>query len=295
LNLLFECVPNVSEGRDASVIEACARAIESSGAHLAHRTSDPFYNRSVFTFFGTARAIEHAAGALAAVCVERIDLRAHRGVHPRIGALDVFPVVPMPGATLEDAATAARGAAARMWARAGLPSIFYGAAALSPAREFLGDIRRGEFEGLAARAAAGERADAGDVLFHPAAGTAAVGARGLLIAVNFELENGEIEQARAIARLLRERSGGLRTLRAMGFAAGAAIHISFNVTDPGAVPLARLTALCRSAAQRFGARLGKTELIGLLPRAAAMDAIDRAFNGEEMASAGFRETSGLPP
>ncbi len=265
----------MSEGRNVQTIDACARAIEGAGARLAHVTSDVHHHRSVFTFFGDAATIERAVAALATVCVERIDLRAHAGVHPRIGALDVVPVVPMQGASLADAAEVARAAARAMWTAAGLPSIFYGAAATVPSRAQLADVRRGDFEGLAAREAAGERPDMGDRLFHPSAGTAAVGARDVLIALNLELAGVSLEAARAIARTLRERSGGLRTLRALGLAAGDTIQLSFNLTGAQAVPLDRLAALAARAAARYGGRVTAMELIGLIPRDAVARAVER--------------------
>ncbi|MDQ2858097.1 MAG: glutamate formiminotransferase, partial [Candidatus Eremiobacteraeota bacterium] len=148
---IFECVPNVSEGRDSAVLDACADAIESAGPRLANRTRDAVHHRSVFTFFGERGAVLAACVALARVTTEKIDLRAHRGAHPRIGALDVLPFVPFGSATLDDAASVAREAAARLWAQCGVPSFFYGAAAVSDARHLLADVRAGQFEGLAKR------------------------------------------------------------------------------------------------------------------------------------------------
>jgi glutamate formiminotransferase len=274
--MIFECVPNVSEGRDAATIDACAVAIKSAGALLADVSSDADHHRTVFTFFGDAEAIVRAAAALAIVCAERIDLHGHDGVHPRIGALDVLPVVPMGDATLADAARVARDCAHAMWGAARLPSLYYGAASESPGR-LLADIRRGQFEGLAARAQAGERPDAGEALFHPSAGTVAVGARPILIAFNLSLLRADVAIARRIAATVREQGGGLRSLRALGLQAGETIQVSCNLTDPGALPLHRLIGLVDRMAAHEGARVGNCEAIGLLPRAAVQEAVRRAF------------------
>ncbi|HYW54975.1 MAG TPA: hypothetical protein VE826_13470, partial [Dongiaceae bacterium] len=153
----FEIVPNVSEGRDAAVIDACVGAMEAHGVRVVHRTSDPVHHRSVITAVGRASQTVAASVALARVTHARIDLRAHRGAHPRIGALDVLPFVPLGDATLDDAVTLAHRAAARIWRELGVPSYLYGAAASAPHREHLANVRRGEFEGLADRLAGDER------------------------------------------------------------------------------------------------------------------------------------------
>ena len=147
---LFECVPNVSEGRDEAILGACVAAIESAGAKLADRESDSVHHRSVFTFFGDRATVVNAAVALAEVTTAQIDLRAHRGAHPRIGALDVLPFVPLDSATMPDAVAVAREAAQRIWEAVRVPSIFYGAAATDEKRRVLADVRAGEFEGLVA-------------------------------------------------------------------------------------------------------------------------------------------------
>ncbi len=262
---IFECVPNVSEGRDPAVLDACANAIESAGVRLAHRTHDVVHHRSVFTFFGERDTVLAASVALARVTTANVDLRAHRGAHPRIGALDVLPFVPFGSATLDDAAALAREAGERLWRECGVPSFFYGAAAASEARRLLADVRAGEFEGLA------NRRDAPDsgAGFHASAGAVAVGARAPLIAFNVVLAGGDLALARRIARDMRERSGGLRTLRVLGIALdGGRVQISCNVTDVAAVPLHRVVGLVRALVTRAGATVERTELIGLVPRGA---------------------------
>jgi len=266
---LFECVPNVSEGRDAAVADACAQAISRAGATLANRTSDPVHHRSVFTFFGEAEPVLEAAVALARVTTERIDLRKHTGEHPRIGALDVLPFVPLYDASLEDAASVARSAGERIWAATGVPVFFYGAAAAREDYRQLPRARRGGFEGLCARWEAGDRPDLGDVALHPGAGAVAVGARAPLVAFNVVLASDDVRIARKIAATLRESGGGLRTLRALGIDLGdGRVQVSFNVTDTEALPLDRLVEVVRRQARRAGVAIAGTELIGLLPRRA---------------------------
>ncbi len=264
---LFEIVPNISEGRDASTVDAAVDAMISAGARVIHRTSDPVHHRSVITAAGSAAQVVAAAVALARVTLERIDLRAHRGAHPRIGALDVLPFVPLGTATLDDAVTLAHRAAARIWRELGIPSLLYGAAASGPHRANLADVRRGEFEGLAERAHDPRWAfDYGDAP-HARAGAIAVGARPLLLAFNVELDSGDLALARTIARTLRGRDGGLGTLKALGIRlAPEVVQVSFNLTDVDAVPLYRVRELVRLAAARHGVGVGRSELIGLAPR-----------------------------
>jgi glutamate formiminotransferase len=266
---LFECVPNVSEGRDEAILNACVAAIEGTGAKLADRESDLVHHRSVFTFFGDRTTVVNAAVALAEVTTARIDLRTHRGAHPRIGALDVLPFVPLDSATMPDAVAVAREAAQRIWEAVRVPSIFYGAAATDEKRRVLADVRAGEFEGLVERGHRGGQPDVGDIAIHPSAGAIAVGARDFLIAFNVNLRTGDVGLARSIARTLRERGGGLRTLRVLGLQLDdERVQISCNVTDVAATPLHRIVALVRAQAARAGVAVDRCELIGLVPRAA---------------------------
>jgi len=263
----FEIVPNVSEGRDANVIDACVAAMEAEGVRVVHRTSDPVHHRSVITAVGRGSQVVAASVALARVVQTRIDLRRHRGAHPRIGALDVLPFVPLGAATLEEAVALAHRAAARIWRELGVPSYLYGAAASAPHREHLAAIRRGGFERLGERSAdPGWQFDHGDVA-HPSAGAIAIGARPFLIAYNVELASGDLALAQRIARTLRASNGGLRTLKCLGLRLGAGrVQVSCNLTDIDAVPLYRVTELVRRAAARAGVALGRSELIGLAPR-----------------------------
>jgi glutamate formiminotransferase / 5-formyltetrahydrofolate cyclo-ligase len=264
---LFECVANVSEGRSAEVVAACAAAVRASGALLAGVSSDAAHHRSVLTYFGERAAVVAASVALARVTTERIDLRLHRGEHPRIGALDVLPFVPFGAASLADAVATAHEAAAAIWAATGTPAYFYGAAATRSEHAGLPAVRAGQFEGLAARAARGIVPDVGDVALHPSAGAIAVGARELLIAFNVVLRSGDLALARGIARRVRERDGGLRTLRAIGVRLSPdRVQVSCNLTDHLALPLDRVAALVARLAARAGVAVEGGELIGLVPR-----------------------------
>lgn len=254
---LFEIVPNVSEGRDAAIVDACVDAVTAAGARVIDHSSDAVHHRSVITAVGSADQVLAASVALAGVASARIDLRAHRGVHPRIGALDVLPFVALRGATLADAAALARKAAQEIWQRHGVPSYYYDAAASGESARTLPQVRRGRI-GL----------DVGD-REHASAGAIAVGARGILVAFNVELASGDIALADSIARSLRERSGGLGTLRALGLTRSAGVvQVSFNITNPDATPIYRIVELVRALAAEAGIGILRSELIGLVPRKA---------------------------
>ncbi len=267
--MLFESVPNISEGRDLRIIDECVAAVERAGARMLHRTSDAVHNRSVLTMTAGYEAMRESALALAAVTIERIDLRTQSGVHPRIGALDVLPFIPLRDARMEDAVRLAREVAAQIWERLRVPTFLYGEAALTALRVNLANVRQGEFEGLDARFEL-ERPDFGDVAKHASAGAIAVGARGILIAFNVELDTDNLALARSIARRLRQRSGGLRTLKALGLPLRqGVVQVSLNVTDYAATPLYRIVEIVRREAALAGVRVLRSELIGCLPYAAA--------------------------
>jgi glutamate formiminotransferase len=278
---VFECVPNVSEGTDMALVDACARAIESAGVTLAHRTSDSVHNRSVFTLFGSRAQVLEAAIALAAVTTDRIDLRAHRGAHPRIGALDVLPFVPFGSATEGDAIDLAREAAAQIWERFRVPTYYYGAVG----SRSLADVRAGGFEGLTARV------DVPDVgtASHPRCGAIAVGVRAPLVAFNVVLATSDLSIARRIAATLRERGGGLRTLRVLGIPLGH-VQVSCNLTDPQATPLHRVVGAIRGLAARAGVATRGTELIGLVPRSVLEGVVAHALDFDVRTHGVSRET-----
>lgn len=270
MSALFETVPNISEGRDAAVIDACVRAVESHGAHLLHRTSDAVHNRSVLTVTGTYEQLRDGAVALAGAASEHIDLRTHRGVHPRIGALDVLPFVPLRGADMARAVELARETAAQIWERHRIPSFLYGEAAATPLRRNLARVRSGGFEGLDVRFERPEwRPDYGEPRSHSTAGAIAIGARAILVAFNVELRSPDLELAKRIARTVRESSGGLKTLKALGLRLSeSVVQVSLNVTEYAATPLYRVVELIRMLAAQDGVEILRTELIGCLPLAA---------------------------
>jgi glutamate formiminotransferase len=280
----FEIVPNISEGREPAIVDACAAAIAAAGARVVNVTSDPVHHRSVITALGPADETLAAAVGLARTVRNRIDMRAHRGAHPRMGALDVLPFVPLGEATLDDAVALAHRAAAQIWDELRIPSFLYGAAATAAHRTLLADVRRGEFEGLERKLLDPRWAfDYGDVP-HAQAGAIAIGARPILIAFNVELETPDLGVARRIAALLRERDGGLRTLRALGIRLDARrVQVSFNITDFEATPLYRVRELVRRLAAREGVAAGRSELIGLAPLA-AIERTARAYAASDEAT-----------
>jgi glutamate formiminotransferase len=260
---LFEIVPNLSEGRDPAMIAAAGAAVAATGARLLDASSDVVHHRSVLTIIGDGGQVVAAAVALAGVALERIDLRGHRGAHPRIGSLDVLPFVPLEDATLAEAAELAHRAGTLIWKQYGVPSYYYGAAARSPDRLLLPEIRRN----------ADWLPDEGDVPRHPTAGAIAIGARDVLIAFNVELASGDLDAARAIARAIRERNGGLRSLRALGFSRrDDCVQVSLNVTDYVATPLYRVVELVAHLAAERSIEIARCELVGCLPWAAVESA-----------------------
>jgi len=269
---VIECVPNVSEGRRLDRVARLAAAIESVAAvKLLDRSSDAAHNRSVFTFAGNRAAIEEASLALVAAAVKEIDLRAHRGVHPRLGAVDVVPFVPLAHATMADAVDLARRVAREIAARFALPVFLYGEAATSPARTRLEDIRRGGFEGLSAKMREPAWApDYGPPAPHPTAGATVVGARGILVAFNVNLATDRLSDARAIARKVRESGGGLRSVKAMGVALEdrGIVQVSMNLTDYKVTSVARAFDAVSTEAGRLGVEVLESEIVGLAPRAA---------------------------
>jgi glutamate formiminotransferase len=271
--MLFEIVPNLAEGRNDSTIDAAVEAVERAGARVLHRTSDPIHHRSVLTIVGGAQEVVDAGIALAGVALERIDLREHSGVHPRIGALDVLPFVSLEGASLAEAAALARQAGAAIWRRYGVPSYYYGAAATRPERTLLPSIRRHPEW----------KPDEGDVTRHPSAGAIVIGAREILIAFNAELATDDLASAKEIARAVRERDGGLRTLRALAFPIGPGrVQVSLNVTDYRATPLHMVVELIERLAARYNITLLRCELVGCIPLAAVEAAAAYSLGATEI-------------
>lgn len=269
---LIECVPNFSEGRDRAVVEAIARAIASApGALLLKWEMDPDHNRAVVTFTAPPAAAADAAFRGIAVAVERIDLRRHVGVHPRIGAADVVPFVPLRGVTMEECAEVARGAGEMVWNRLHVPVYFYGASARTPDRAPLENVRRGGFEKPALLP------DLGGPMLDPAAGATILGARPLLIAYNVNLGTQDLAIARAIARGIRASSGGLEAVKAMGVALPSLglVQVSMNLTDFERTPIDRVLNKVLELADRANVLVAGTQIVGLIPRKAVEDAASR--------------------
>ena len=271
---ILECVPNISEGRRDEVVQACAAAVRAvSGVTLMDVSSDRDHNRSVLSFLGAPEAVAEAAAALACVCAEKIDLTHHEGKHPRMGALDVVPFIPLRGMTLEEASQWANRAGEAIWQRSGIPVFLYEASATAPHRQNLADVRRGGFEGLAEKTKLPEwQPDFGQG-FHPTAGAAAVGARKPLIAYNILLSTSDLSIAKQIARTIRASSGGLACVKALGIAleSRGLAQVSINMTDFTVTPLYRVVELVRAEARRWGVTIVSTELIGLTPMRALAD------------------------
>jgi len=269
---LIECVQNFSEGRDPRVIEAIQAAIASArGVRVLRSESDPDHNRSVVTFAGSPEFIGDAAFAGIKAAVERIDLRRHAGVHPRIGAADVTPFIPLSGATVADCVEIAHRTGQRVWDELRVPVYFYEAAALSPERAPLENVRRGGFERPALAP------DLGGPELNPTAGACAIGARKLLIAFNVNLNTDDLGLARAIARKIRASSGGFAALKAIGvpLARRKQVQVSMNLTDFERTPLDVVLAAVRSEAAARQVEIAEIQYIGLVPRKAIQDAASR--------------------
>jgi glutamate formiminotransferase len=270
---IVECVPNFSEGRDAAVIEALAAAVSATpGACLLDRTSDPDHNRSVLTFAGPPQAVRAAALAVVTRAVELIDVRTHAGVHPRLGAIDVVPFVPVAESSLESCVRLAVSAGQDIWERLRVPVYLYEAAARRDDRVNLADVRRGELESLRAQIGANRARmpDIGDAVLHPTAGAVIVGARRFLIAYNVDLETPDVQAARAIARAVRQSSGGFACVKALGLylPSRRRAQVSMNLTDFERIPVEELLTRIEAEAARLGTRVAARELIGMVPRAA---------------------------
>ena len=270
---LFECVPNISEGRRSDVIASIGQAAASApGVTLIDTQSDPSHNRSVFTLVGTGDGVVESALRLAAGAVEQIDLRTHTGEHPRMGAVDVIPFIPLDGASMDDAVLLARRCAQGLWERYRLPSYFYERAATRPERRDLSAVRKGQFEGLLSTVKEPDRhPDVGEAELHPSAGAVAVGARDFLIAFNVNLSTGDLKLAERIALSVRQRSGGFVGIKALGFAlADNVVQVSMNVVNVTAIPLYRVTELIRAEAAAAGVSIRDCELVGLAPLSAIL-------------------------
>ena len=275
---LIESIPNVSEGRRADVVASLAAAIRGiQGVTLLDHSADPSHNRSVFTLAGDAEGIKRATLTLIERAIASIDLRTHRGEHPRLGAVDVVPFVPIEGVTMAECVALAKDVGATVADRFGVPVYLYEEASSSPARRNLEDIRRGEFEGLAAKMkSAGWTPDFGPDTPHPSAGAVVIGARMPLIAYNINLNTSRVDVARKIAAAIRHSSGGLRYVKAAGFMLedrGIA-QVSMNLTNYEKTPIFRVFEIVRREAARYGVQVLESEIVGLVPAAALLSAAE---------------------
>jgi glutamate formiminotransferase / 5-formyltetrahydrofolate cyclo-ligase len=270
--MLIECIPNVSEGRRADVVARMADAIRHTpGVRLLDHSSDPSHNRSVFTFVGDAAGVEQAVLSLFERAVADIDLRSHKGEHPRLGAVDVVPFVPIEGATMADCVALAKKVGGIVGERFKVPVFLYEDASSDPARKNLEDIRRGEFEGLAVKMATpGWTPDFGPAAPHTSAGASVIGARMPLIAYNINLATDRLDVAKNIAAAIRHSSGGYRFVKAMGIplADRGIVQVSMNLTNYQKTPIFRVFETVKREAARYGVAILESEIVGLVPSAA---------------------------
>jgi glutamate formiminotransferase len=275
---LVECVPNFSEGRRSEVVDAiAARVSGTSDVHLLDRTSDVDHNRSVLTFAGTPDAVTAAMEAAVEEALERIDMNEHTGQHPRLGAVDVIPFVPLGDTTMDECVDLACAFGKRIAERFDLPVYLYARAATRPERANLPDIRKPQFEGLRDLISTPEYTpDFGPARLHPTAGAVVVGARPFLIAYNINLESPDVELAKRIAKQIRESSGGLPRVQAMGLHLDHlnCAQVSMNLLDYTVTPIWKVWEAVRDAAEIENVALMESELIGLCPVQALMDVAD---------------------
>jgi glutamate formiminotransferase len=267
---VVECVPNFSEGTDARRVKAIVAAMRMEGVHLLDWSMDADHNRSVVTVAGEPAAVVEAAVRAAGKAVELIDLTRQQGSHPRIGAADVIPFVPIAGIKLEQCVLLARQAGLEIWRRFGVPVFFYEAAAARPDRANLEEVRRGQFEGLrdAVRKETSRRPDLGGPGLHPTGGACAVGARRFLVEYNISFDSTDVAMVRGIARELRAATGGLKGVKAMGILAHGQAQLSMNITDFQVTPVSQVFRKVCELALRHKTAPVRGEVIGLIPDAA---------------------------
>src|SRR5512141_1278895 len=273
---LVECVPNFSEGRNPAVVDAIIDAMKIDGVYLLDREMDADHNRCVITLVGDRDQIAEAAIRGVGKASELIDLTRHQGAHPRMGAADVVPFIPIEGVTLEDCVLIARHVGEEIWKRYGIPIYLYEAAAARPERQNLENIRRGQFEGIRDSIATNpaRKPDFGEARVHPTAGATVVGARKFLIAYNVYLNTPDVEIAKKVAKAVRFSSGGMRFVKGAGFLVRGLAQVSMNLTDFEQTPIYRVFEMVKREAARYGVMPISSEIVGLIPKKALEDAAE---------------------
>ena len=287
---IVECIPNISEGRNMEVVEAVLNEVRSTpGVTLLDHSSDPNHNRTVITFLGSPEGVAEAAVKLAKKAAELIDLTKHVGEHPRMGAVDVCPFVPVKEITTEECVELSKEVGKRIWEEAGMPVFLYEDSASAPHRVNLAAIRKGQFEGMAEKVLQPEwEPDFGGRTIHPTAGTVAVGCRMPLVAYNINLNTSDIKIASTIAKTIRQANGGLACVKALGVMLEDRniAQVSINMTNLHKTPLYRVVELVKAEAKRWGVTVVGTEVVGLTPMHALIDAAEyylqiENFDGEK--------------
>ena len=273
---LVECVPNFSEGREKAKVDAIIDAMKVPGVFLLDREMDADHNRCVITLVGDREAIAEAAIRGVGKASELIDLTKHQGAHPRMGAADVVPFIPIEGVTIDDCVTIARKVGEEIWKRYQIPIYFYEAAATTPERTNLENIRRGQFEGIRDEIATNpaRKPDCGECRVHPTAGATVVGARKFLIAYNVFLNTPDVDIAKKISKAVRFSTGGLRFVKGAGFLVRGMAQVSMNLTDFEQTPVARVFEYVKREAARYGVMPVSSEIVGLIPKKALEDAAE---------------------
>jgi glutamate formiminotransferase / formiminotetrahydrofolate cyclodeaminase len=276
MSTLVECVPNFSEGRDQTKVDAIIDAMKMPGVYLLDRESDTDHNRSVITLVGEREAIQEAAIRGVGKAAELIDLNVHTGAHPRMGAADVVPFIPIDGVTIEDCVAMARHVGEEIWKRYQVPVYLYESAATSPERQNLENIRRGQFEGIRAEIATNpaRRPDFGEPRVHPTAGATVVGARKFLVAYNVFLNTADVDIAKKIAKAVRFSTGGMRFVKGAGFLVRGLAQVSMNLTDFEQTPVHRVFEMVKREAARYGVTPVSSEIVGLIPKKALEQAAE---------------------
>jgi glutamate formiminotransferase/formiminotetrahydrofolate cyclodeaminase len=270
MSTLVECVPNFSEGRDKAKVDAIVDAMKMDGVYLLDREMDADHNRCVITLVGEREPIQEAAIRGVGKAAELIDLTVHQGAHPRMGAADVVPFIPIEGVSIEDCVAMARHVGAEIWKRYQIPVYLYEAAATSAERTNLENIRRGQFEGIRAEIATNpaRKPDFGEARVHPTAGATVVGARKFLVAYNVFLNTPDVDIAKKIAKAVRASNGGFRFVKGAGFLVRGLAQVSMNLTDFEQTPVHRVFEMVKREAARYGVTPVSSEIVGLIPKKA---------------------------